>query len=326
MAISRRRFLETAALSGMAAHPLLSAEVDGKSGMPTRLFGKTGARISILAFGCGSRFLSYKEDDKAIEALNKALDMGITYVDTAYGYGNGKSETRVGEVMKTRRKGIFLVTKINARKGDEAQRILEASMKRLQTDQVDLIHVHSLTDADDLAAVEAKDGVLNVLRKLREQKVTRFIGVTSHSDPVVLKAAIEHNDFDCTQMALNAAHVGMQNGSAGMEINPGLTTSFENIALPAALKKGMGVTAMKAFAQEGLVGKASPEKLISYCLSLPVSACVVGMPKLEFIDSNIAIARAFKPLPKGEMKQLSDRLALAHKAELDRFFCNHIDA
>jgi len=326
MGISRRRFLETAALSGLAAHPLLSAEVDSKSGMPTRILGKTGARISILAFGGGSRYLAYQEEDKALEALNKALDMGITYVDTAYGYGNGKSETRVGQIMKTRRKGIFLVTKINARNGDEAQRILEGSMKRLQTDQVDLIHVHSLTDADDLAAVEAKNGVLSVLHILRDQKVTRFIGVTSHTDPVVLKTAIERHDFDCTQMALNAAHVGMLTGSSGMEINPALTTSFEHIALPVALKKGMGVTAMKAFAQEGLSGKASPEKLISYCLSLPVAACVVGMPKLEFIDKNIAIAKAFRPLPKEEMKELSDRLALAHKAELDRFFCNHVDA
>jgi len=326
MGISRRNFLGTAALSGLAAQPLLSAEVDGKSGMPTRILGKTGARVSILAFGCGSRFLAYPDDDKAVEALNKALDLGITYVDTAYGYGNGKSETRVGRVMATRRKGLFLATKINARNGDEAQRILEGSLKRLQTDHVDLIHIHSLTDESDLAAAEAKDGVLNVLHKLRDQKVTRFIGVTSHTDPAVLKTALERHDFDCTQMALNAARAGMMNAKGGMAINDALTTSFESMALPVANKKKMGVIAMKVFAQEGLSGKASAEKLISYSLSLPVSACVVGMPQLDFIEKNIEIAKAYRPMPKEEMKELSDRLAVAHKAELDRFFCNHVDA
>src|SRR5258708_30203453 len=98
-------------------------------------------------------------------------------MDTAYGYGNGVSETRVGKVMKTRRKGLFLATKINKRGGDEAMRVLEGSMKRLQTDQVDLIHIHSLTDDADLAAIEAKANVLADLHKLSDQKGTRFIGI-----------------------------------------------------------------------------------------------------------------------------------------------------
>ncbi len=326
MGISRRTFLEAAALSGLAAQTLPAAEVDAKSGMPTRILGKTGARVSILAFGSGSRFLSYKEEDKALEALTKALDMGITYVDTAYGYGSGKSEERVGKLMPARRKGIFLATKINARKADDAQRILEGSIKRLQTDHVDLIHIHSLTDENDLASAEAKDGVLNVLYKLRDQKVTRFIGVTSHTDPVVLKTALERHDFDCTQMALNAARVGMRSGTGGMVVNDALTTSFETVALPVANRKKMGVIAMKVFAQEGLSGKAPAEQLIRYALSLPVSVAVVGMPSLEFIDKNIAIAKAYQPMPADEMKELSGRLAQAHKARLDRFFCGHVDA
>jgi uncharacterized protein len=143
---------------------------------------------------------------------------------------------------------------------------------------------------------------------------------------VVLKMALERHDFDCTQMALNAARAGMMNGSPNMVINEALTTSFENIALPVANRKNMGVIAMKVFAQEGLSGKAAADKLIGYSLSLPVSACVVGMPKHEFIEKNIAIAKAYRPMPKGEMKELSDRLALAHKARLDQYFCNHVDA
>src|SRR5437879_2760759 len=106
--------------------------------------------------GGGSRFLMYKEEDKALEALNRAFDLGITYMDTAYGYGGGLSETRVGKVLKERRKkdGIFLATKIEARNGDEAARTVEGSLKRLQTDQIDLVHIHSLEDEEDLKQVD----------------------------------------------------------------------------------------------------------------------------------------------------------------------------
>src|SRR5215470_14208302 len=136
MTISRRRFIETTAIGGVAAG-VSAAELEKSTKLPTRVLGRTGARVSILAMGGGSRFLMYKDEDRALEALNRAFDLGITYMDTAYGYGDGLSEERVGKVMKTRRKGIFLVTKINKRKGDEAQRIIEGSLKRLQTDHLD---------------------------------------------------------------------------------------------------------------------------------------------------------------------------------------------
>jgi uncharacterized protein len=326
MKISRREFLGTAALTGVAAGAAGATPVAGDA-MPTRVLGRTGAHVSILAMGGGSRFLMYKDEDKALEALNRAFDLGITYMDTAYGYGDGLSEERVGKVMKTRRKGIFLVTKINKRKGDEAQRVLEGSLKRLQTDHLDLIHVHSLTDEHDLADVEAPDGVLKVLMKLRDQKVTRFIGITSHTDPAVLKTALERHDFDCTQMALNAARVGMGSGKNGMVPNEAMKISFEDVALPVAHRKKMGVIAMKVFAQEALLGQAPVEKLLYYSLSLPgVTLAVAGMPKFEFIDQNVALVKAFKPLPPGEMKQLSGHLADHNKAALDRFFSTHVDA
>jgi len=323
MGLSRRDFFELAAMAG--ASGLLRAEPDAKTGMPTRVLGRTGARVSILAFGCGSRFLAYGEEEKAQAALNKALDLGITYVDTAYGYGDGKSETWVGGVMKNRRKEVWLATKINKRKGDEAKRVIEGSLKRLQTSKVDLIHIHSLTDEEDLKSIEAADGVLKVLYKLRDEKVTRAIGITSHTDPSVLRTALSRHDFDCTQMALNAARAGMANTNSGFAMNP-MTASFETLALPVANKKKMGVIAMKVFAQEHLSGKAPVEKLISYSLSLPVSAAVVGMPKPEMIEENIAVAKAFRPLPPQEMYELSNELAAEHKASIDRFFYDHIDS
>jgi predicted aldo/keto reductase-like oxidoreductase len=319
MSLSRRRFIETATAAGT-----LAAHASAQTKMPTRILGKTGQRVSVVAFGSGSRWLAYKDEAKAHEAMTKALDLGVTYIDTAYAYGNGQSETWVGNLLGERRKQIFLATKVSARPGDEAMRIIEGSLKRLKTDHVDLLHIHSLLGPDDLANVEKKGNVLDVVRKMRDQKVARFIGITSHTDPAVLKTALERHDFDCTQMALNAARAGMAKGISAFGEKH--ADSFETLALPVANKKNMGVIAMKIFAQEQLNGKAPVPKLISYSLSLPVTAVVLGMPKLEYIEENISVAKAFKPMPAGDMRKLSDELAGEHKASIDRFFADHVDA
>lgn len=326
MSLTRRVFLETLPLGGLAAHTALANKIDRKTGMPTRVLGKTGARVSVVGMGCGSRLLSYKEQEKGVEALTKAMDLGVNYIDTAFGYGGGKSETWVGQAIQGRRKGLWIATKMGERDGAKAMKIIEESLRRLGVDQVDLIHVHALGDAEDLAKVEAPGGLLETLRKARDQKMTRFIGVTSHSDPVTLKTALERHDFDCTQMALNAALVGMRNGKGGMVINPEMKDSFERIALPVAMRKKMGVTAMKIFAADGLANAAEPSKLLHYALSLPVAATVLGMPKLEYISENIATAKAFKPLGNREMRDLSERLSKEHKARLDLYFRDHVDA
>jgi hypothetical protein len=120
--------------------------------------------------------------------------------------------------------------------------------------------------------------------------------------------------------------VGMMNGKGGMVINPAMKPSFQTIALPIANRKKMGVIAMKVSAQEGLLDEAPFEKLMYYALSLPVTLVTVGMPKPEFIDQNVALAKAFKPMPKSEMQELSMRLSEKKKNALDQFFSHHIDA
>jgi aryl-alcohol dehydrogenase-like predicted oxidoreductase len=314
MTLSRRAFLAAGAAAAATAK-------DPKTGMPTRVLGKTGARVSILGFGSGSRFLMYKEEEKALEALNRAIDAGINYIDTAQSYGNGESERRIGLVMKTRRKQVWLVTKIQQRRYDQVMRAMEESLRRLQTDQVDLVHMHGLQGADDLAAIEAPEGALKAFYRIREEKMARFIGVTCHYDPQVLRTLLERHDLDCTQMALNAARVG----AGGPSAERGSPVSFETVALPVALRKKMGVTAMKVFAQDK-IPDATASELVRYALSLPVACAVIGMPKLEFLEENLRIAKAFQPMPPPEMKTLSDRLSRAHKARLDRFFAAHQDA
>ena len=325
MHISRRKLFEGSVLAAIAAQ---ATAKDARTGMPTRMLGSTGQRVSLLAFGCGSRWLAYKEEDKALEAMKRGVDQGITYIDTAYGYGNGLSEERVGKFLKARkggRKGLFIATKIDARDGDKAQQIFEGSLKRIGVDHVDLVHIHSMTDEADLAMAEKKGNVLDRIHKFRDQKMARFIGITSHTNPEVLRTALERHDFDCTQMALNLARMG--NSAPSDKPGEGMTgpRGFESIALPVALRKKMGVLAMKAFAQEKLLGKAPIETLLRFSMSLPVSAVVAGMPQLEHIDENIRVAKAFQPMNRDEMERMSADAAGRFKASIDRHFADHVD-
>jgi hypothetical protein len=315
--ISRRQFFENVGLGAAATTSLLllrdvaGADQAGNV-LPTRALGRTGAKVSILAFGCGSRFLMYKDEDSATAILNRAIDLGITYLDTAYAYGDGQSETRVGKVMATRCKDVWLATKIPDRTRDEFLCRLEASLKRLQSDHVDLVHIHSLGQADDLEKIEAKDGALKGLMEAREQKMARFAGMTSHTNGEIMAKAIERHDLDCVQMALNASGNGR----------------FEELALPAANKKNLGIIAMKITGQEFLVGegagKADMNSLLRYSMSLPVTTAVVGMPKPEMLAHNIEIARGFSPLTDQEKDRLRQQLGNAREG-LEKRLVGHLD-
>lgn len=323
MAISRRFFLRAAAV-GAAVAPALGA--GGGPKLPTRMFGKTGIEVPVLGFGSGSRFLMYEEEDRALKALSKAIDLGITYIDTAHSYGNGRSEERIGRLMPERRGEVLLATKIGARTADEARRQIEQSLARLRTDRLDVLHIHALRDGDDLEAIEAPGGVLEAVYEARDQKVARAIGITCHAAPEALKLALERHDFDCTQMALNAALARMAEGQAGMKATPMPAGGFEELALPVAVRKGMGIIAMKVFAQDQITDAAPIDQLLRYSLSLPVSLASLGMPRPEFIDRNVAIARAFTPMTGAERRGLVDSIASERKVSLGRFFREHADA
>jgi uncharacterized protein len=316
--VSRREFLEKSGLAvgAVAAMPARSPktapEATVTTKLPHRTLGRTGASVSILAMGCGSRFLMYPAEE-ATAVLEKAVSLGINYLDTAVNYGDGESETRLGRFLATRRKDVFLATKVpgRSRTRDAALKEVEASLKRLQTDHLDLLHLHSLGDEADLAKIEAPDGAIKALYELREQKVTRFIGMTSHTDGAVMAKAIERNDLDCVQMAMN----------------PARAARFEELALPAANRKNLGVILMKVTGQDKLMveGGAAAESLLRYAWSLPISTAVCGMPKLEFLEANVATAKAYAfPLSPAEVEKLRQQLA-GRKVVLEQFFAHHHD-
>lgn len=320
--MNRRQFLHTVT-TGLLAAPVLASGAAHQ--MPARVFGRTGIRVPILGFGSGSRFLMYQEEDKAEEALNRAIDLGICYIDTAHAYGNGKSEERIGRAMLTRRKEVVLATKIPGRTAEQARRQIELSLKRLNTDHLDVLHIHDLKSPQDLAAIEAKGGMLEALYEAREQKITRAIGITSHADPAALRDALERHDFDCTQMALNAGLAKMADTPTGMKVAPLGSNSFEKLALPVAARKNLGVIAMKVFGQEQLLSAAPVDQLLAYALSLPVSLASVGMPKLEHIDHNARVARAFRPLSKRRREHLIKSIEDQRKLAMARFLQDHED-
>ena len=336
--VSRRDFIAGAAAAGAAGAAT-------KGTLPARPFGKTGVRVPILAIGCGNRlWAAYGDEDRGVEALNLAYDSGIRYFDTAQGYGDGKSETWVGIANKGRRKEVIFATKTSARAYDDVLARADASLKRLQTDRLDVLHIHGLNYEDELEQLE-KLGTVRALRRLRDQKMVRFIGVTSHTDPAALAKALERYDFDCTQMALNAGLQGRSPDKAGywkkggnndlfgeaIPAKPYPGASFQDVALKVAVQKKMGVTAMKVTGQDALIGngqgKADAGQLIRYALSHPVSLVTVGMPKLDFIRQNAEVARTFQPMSKSDMNTLSHRLAEANKVALDYHFnYEHRDA
>jgi predicted aldo/keto reductase-like oxidoreductase len=323
MDTSRREFLQrTAAVAGLSG-ALSGAETR----LPMRPLGKTGERVSILACGGGQRFYQTRNDEEAVRFIAQAVEAGVTYFDTADSYARGRSEQLYGKAFEARggKKGLFVATKISTRDGAKVQGIIEQSLKNLKMDQVDLIHIHSLENEDDLARIEAAGGVLENLLKAREQKLTRFIGITSHDSPSAMKLALERHDFDCCQMALNAAMADMIGTTKPVTAGD---RSFESLALPVARSKNMGVIAMKVFARDALAGQAeaTARNLIYYALSLPITTAVIGHPTLDHLEQNVRLAKAFQPLPKTEMEQLARALSTRNRAGLIEFFRHHVDA
>lgn len=318
--ISRRE-----ALAGAAAGVLFRPEGSAAAPLHTRVLGRTGLRTTVIGMGCGEAWWKFcGEEAVARQTLELALTSGLRYFDTGQTYGKGISETWVGNTLGEKRKDVLIATKVTTRDGEEAMRETERSLKRLKTDHIDVLHIHNLRKEEDLANIEKPGGLLHSLYRLRDQKIARFIGITSHTDPVTLKTALERHDFDCVQMALNAA---MQGHYEGYTSRPG--HSFESIALPVAKQKNLGILAMKTTGRDMLAGteagKAQGHELIRYALSLPISVAVVGMGKREHVRENAMLAQSFTPLTKIEMNGLTERVA-AQRAALHQFISTHQDA
>ena len=278
-------------LNGVAGLMVGGMAAGQKQKIPQRQLGKTGVSVPILAVGGGSAFMAMS-DEEAERFLLRALELGLTYWDTAHSYGNGGSETRMGRVLKTERKRVFLATKTAARTYDEAMRQVELSLKRLQTDRIDLIQMHNWQTNDDPVAIGKKDGVLTALRKLRDEKVVRFIGLTGHTTPEGMRKVLElYDDIDTVLMPINPAQ-----------------PDFETTIVPIAQKKGVAVLAMKVTGRRSLLGKTEATELLRYAWSAPIATAVVGMTGIKILETDFQLALQFEPMSEPERVKLRQRM------------------
>ncbi|MBI3063766.1 MAG: aldo/keto reductase [Deltaproteobacteria bacterium] len=323
---SRRDFLKStaAAMFFGAAEKALGAT----QSLPKRRLGKTGEMVSCIGFGSGTRFCSIPEGDAAQALLERALALGVSYFDTAGSYTRRGierlSEKRLGEFSKKRRKEIFLATKIDPRDRDGALRSVETSLKFLQTDYLDLIQIHSLSDLSDLNRIGGPNGVLAAIQQLKNQKVARFIGITGHNDGMAMAEALRRHDFDTVLMALNAAQSANPIATRKMEPIP----AFEQSALPLALQMNMGILSMKVMGQGMLVGsgagRASPGELLQFNLSQPVASVIIGCEQMTPLEQNVQAALNFTPISESDKQKLQEKVAPSRSA-WRRFLETHDD-
>lgn len=291
-----------------------ASSADRQLAFPRRCLGKTGVAVSAIALGgvAGMQRPPSKDHDPAALA-EAALNLGIIYFDTAPAYNNGQSERNYGEVLARRRKEVFLGTKTGDRTYDGTMRSIEQSLKRLRTDHVDLLQIHGTTRTEDLAAWGKPSGVLAALHKLRDQKVTRFIGVTGHESAEAMRRAIEMYEFDTILTTFNPV---------------ARRRPFRDLVLPLAVAKKMGILAMKVMGGGfGSLAMGNPAKntgtwyhdetpkqaesqlLIRYALGLPVSAAIIGMASMKQLQSNIAVVSTSAPFDATQREQLERAMA-----------------
>jgi aryl-alcohol dehydrogenase-like predicted oxidoreductase len=325
---SRREFLKTttAAIVLGTADKSLGATA---SRLPKRRLGKTGELVSCIGFGAGSRYCSIPDEDAAQSLLERAFSLGINYFDTAGSYTRRPlerlSEKRLGEFSKKRRKDIFLATKIDPRDKDGALRSVETSLKFVQTDYLDLIQIHSLSNLKDLESMGGPDGVIAAIQELKNQKVVRFIGITGHNDGLAMAEALRRHDFDTVMMALNAVQSANPIAQRKMEPIP----AFEQSALPVALKKDIGILSMKVMGQGMIVGsgpgRASPAELLQFNLSQPVASVVIGCEQIVRLEENVQAALNFTPISDSEKQKLQEKVAPSRSA-WQHFLRTHEDS
>jgi hypothetical protein len=325
---SRRDFLKstTAAVMLGAAQKALGAM---PANLTKRRLGKTGEMVSCIGFGSGSRFCSIENEDAAQSLLERAFALGINYFDTAGSYTRRPierlSEKRLGEFSKRHRKEIFIATKIDPRDKDGALRSVELSLKFLQTDHIDLIQIHSLSNLDDLERMSGANGVVAAIHQLKEQKTVRYIGITGHNDGSAMAEALRRHDFDTVLMALNAAQSANPIAQRKMEPIP----AFEQSALPVALQKNMGILSMKVMGQGMLVGtgvgRASPADLLQFNLSQPVASVVIGCEQLAPLEQNVQAALNFTPISESGKQKLQEKVAPSRSA-WENFLRTHEDS
>lgn len=266
--------------------------------VPRRQFGKTGVEISALGLG-GHHIGDAKDQKTAEQIMSRAIDGGVTFFDNCWEYHRGKTEDWMGAALKGKREQVFLMTKVctHGRDKDLALRMLEQSLRRLQTDHLDLWQIHGVSFDNDPALFIRPNGAAEALAQAKKEGKVRFLGFTGHKDPHIHLAMLATAfPFDAVQMPLNPFDATFR--------------SFETQVLPEVNRRGLAALGMKPLSGAGPAIKAgvfSAEESLRYAMSLPVATTITGMDKIEVAEQNLKIAQGFEPLAPEEMQALRNR-------------------
>jgi predicted aldo/keto reductase-like oxidoreductase len=278
-----------------------------------RQLGST--REVVSAIGLGGHHIGRQKDEKdSIAIIRAAIDAGVTFLDNSWDYHDGGGEIRMGKALKDGyRQKVFLMTKIDGRTRKAAAEQIDESLKRLQTDVIDLIQHHEVIRMEDPDRIFAPGGAQEAVEAARKAGKVRYAGFTGHKDPAVhlrmLEVAKAHGfKFDTAQMPLNVLDAHFR--------------SFGTHVVPVLLREGIGVLGMKSMG-DGLVlksGAATPQECLRYALSLPTSVVITGIDSLDILKQDLEVVKTFQPLNEKEMADLLARtMKAAAKGEFERF-------
>ena len=309
--------------------PKLPSNPKTPAAMPTRNLGKTGYKVGIFSLGGQAALEKPNHFDVAVPIIERALDLGVNYIDTSSIYGGELrwSEQYVGKVMARRRNEAFLATKTKERTRDGSMRMIEKSLELLKTDHVDLWQLHDVGIAKNIDEIFGKGGAFEALLEMKDQKVVRYLGITGHYRPDVLIECIHRYPFDTILMAMNAADPHHY--------------SFNEQLLPLAVEKQMGIIGMKVPARGRLLSSWTPPSIeaqkhswegmaiqtdksgtltmreaMYYTLSRPVSTVIIGCDNIAQLEENVQLAREFTPLNDRQTGELVAKAEACAKPSL----------
>jgi aryl-alcohol dehydrogenase-like predicted oxidoreductase len=261
-----------------------------------RRLGKTGIDVTILGLGGEGILRTYGHDKEAYELINKAIDLGITYLESARAYSG--SESYYGRALRERRKDIFLASKSHARDKKGALQHLRETLENMKTDHLDLWQVHDVRTKEDVEEIFGPGGALEAFQQARDRGLVRFLGITGHHDPGILLRCMERFHFDTVLIPVNPAEPTHR--------------SFIEEVIPVAGDRGMGIVGMKVYFRgfaAKLPGFVSLEPFYRYALSQPITTAVIGCDDIEQLQENVRLATSFKTMSVEEQRKLADAVS-----------------
>src|SRR6266481_4765170 len=306
--VTRREFLEI----GVAATLAVGAEkmawaADAKAEVPRRALGRTGEKVSMVGLG-GYHIGSQKDEQESVRIIRTALDSGINFLDNCWDYNGGESEVRMGKALRDGyRQKAFLMSKIDGRTKTAATSQINESLKRLQTDRIDLMQFHEVIRETDPERVFAEGGAMEAALEAQKAGKIRYIGFTGHKSPDIhlkmLATASQHKfTFDAVQMPLNVMDAHFE--------------SFEKKVLPVLLQNDSGVLGMKPMGDHVILESktATPVECLHYAMNLPTSVVITGCDSLAILQQALQGARSFQPMSASDVSTLLAKTTKAAEA------------